>query len=66
MCGGLAGEVILCLLPNFTPSMPKETELTLERVLNLDGLDVLFVIDSKNLNDMILDKYRNDPEFRLS
>ena len=47
------------------PVYAGETELTLERVLNLDGLDVLFVIDSENLNDMILDKYRNDPEFRL-
>lgn len=47
------------------PVYAGETDLTLERKLNLDGLDVLFVIDEENLTEEILEKYRNDPEFKL-
>lgn len=47
------------------PVYAGETALTLERKLNLDGLDVLFVIDEENLTEEILEKYRNDPDFRL-
>lgn len=47
------------------PVYAGETELTLERTVDLDKLDVLFVIDSENLTEEILNKYRNDPDFRL-
>ena len=47
------------------PVYSGETELTLERVLNLDKLDVLFVIDEENLTPDILDRYGSDPDFRL-
>ncbi len=47
------------------PVYAGETELTLERVLDLKGLDVLFVIDSENLTDEIMEKYRTDENFRL-
>ncbi len=47
------------------PVYAGETNLTLERKLNLDGLDVLFVIDEENITEEILEKYRNDPDFRL-
>ncbi len=47
------------------PVYAGETELTLERVLNLDNLDVLFVIDEENITPEILDKFRNDSDFKL-
>lgn len=47
------------------PVYSGETELTLERVLNLDKLDVLFVIDEENLTPDILERYASDPDFRL-
>ncbi len=47
------------------PVFAGETDLTLERVLKLDGLDVLFVIDEENLSDDILEKLQADPDFRL-
>ncbi len=47
------------------PVYAGETELTLERVLELDGLDVLFVIDEDNLTDEIIKKYNSDKDFRL-
>lgn len=47
------------------PVYSGETELTLERVLNLDKLDVLFVIDEENLTPEILERYAEDTEFRL-
>ncbi|MBD5218716.1 MAG: hypothetical protein HDS72_00510 [Bacteroidales bacterium] len=47
------------------PVYSGETELTLERVLNLDKLDVLFVIDEENLTPEITARYGDDPEFRL-
>lgn len=47
------------------PVYAGETDLTLERVLDLDGLDVLFVIDQENLTDEILEKYRTDADFKL-
>lgn len=47
------------------PVYAGETDLTLERILTLDGLDVLFVIDEENLTDEILDKLKSDPDFRL-
>lgn len=34
-------------------------------MLDLKGLDVLFVIDSENLTDEIMEKYRTDENFRL-
>ena len=52
-------------LAELHPVYAGETDLTLERVLNLDGLDVLFVIDEENLTEEILTKYREDPDFRL-
>lgn len=47
------------------PVYAGETELTLERVLCLDNLDVLFVIDEENLTPEILEKFRNDSDFKL-
>ncbi len=52
-------------LAQLHPVYAGETELTLERVLKLDGLDVLFVIDEENLTDDILAKYADDKDFRL-
>lgn len=42
-----------------------ETELRLERRLDLDGLDVLFVIGEDNLPAAAMDKLRGDADFRL-
>lgn len=52
-------------LAELHPVYAGETDLTLERVLKLDGLDVLFVIDEENLTPEIISKYEDDPEFRL-
>lgn len=52
-------------LAELHPVYAGETELTLERVLNLDNLDVLFVIDEENITPEIMDKFRSDNEFRL-
>ena len=52
-------------LAELHPVFAGETDLTIERVLDLDKLDVLFVIDEENLSPEILTKYRTDPEFRL-
>lgn len=47
------------------PVFAGETELTLERELDLDGLDVLFVIDEENLTDAIFEHLRSDDKFAL-
>ncbi|MCH5222044.1 MAG: hypothetical protein J1F05_06970 [Muribaculaceae bacterium] len=47
------------------PVYAGETDLTLERVLNLDGLDVLFVIDEENITEEIREKFNSDENFRL-
>lgn len=47
------------------PVFAGETELTLERELDLDGLDVLFVIDEENLTDAIVEHFRNDDKFTV-
>lgn len=47
------------------PVYAGETELTLERVLNLDDLDVLFVIDEENITDEIIAKFDADENFRI-
>lgn len=47
------------------PVYAGETELTLERVLDLEGLEVLFVIDEENLTEEIMAKFSEDPKFRL-
>ncbi len=52
-------------LAELHPVFAGETELTLERVLKLDDLDVLFVIDEENLTDEILTRYKEDPDFKL-
>jgi len=52
-------------LAELHPVFAGETDLTIERVLDLDKLDVLFVIDEENLTAEIIEKYRNDPEFKL-
>ena len=52
-------------LAELHPIYAGETELTLERVLNLDHLDVLFVIDEENLTSEIMDKFRCEQDFRL-
>lgn len=61
--GSPAGNTIP--LAELHPVFADETELTLERVLPLDGLDLLFVIDEENLTDEILQKYADEPDFRL-
>lgn len=52
-------------LAELHPVFAGETSLTLERVLKLDGLDVLFVIDEENLTEELLAKYADDKDFRL-
>lgn len=52
-------------LAELHPVYAGETDLRLERVLNLDNLDLLFVIDEENLTDEILEKYRTDADFKL-
>ena len=52
-------------LAELHPVYAGETELTLERVLNLDHLDVLFVIDEENITPEIVEKFKNDSDFRL-
>lgn len=47
------------------PVYAGETALKLERVLDVSGLDVLFVIDEENLSDEMWQKYVSDSEFRL-
>lgn len=47
------------------PVFAGETELTLERVLNLNNLEVLFVIDEENLTEEIMTKFAEDSDFRL-
>jgi len=52
-------------LAELYPVYAGETELTLERVLDLGSVETLFVIDESNLTQEILDKYHNDPDFKL-
>ena len=52
-------------LAELHPVYAGETDLTLERELVLDGLDVLFVIDDESLTDEIAGRLAVDPEFRL-
>ncbi|MDE6135001.1 MAG: hypothetical protein K2F79_05445 [Muribaculaceae bacterium] len=52
-------------LAELHPVYAGETELTLERVLNLDKLDVLFVIDEENVTPKIMERFNSDPGFRL-
>lgn len=52
-------------LAELHPVFAGETDLTIERVLDLDNLDVLFVIDEENLTPEILEKYRTSSDFRL-
>lgn len=52
-------------LAELHPVFAGETDLTIERVLDLDKLDVLFVIDEENLTPEIMEKYRTDPDFKL-
>lgn len=52
-------------LAELHPVYAGETDLTLERELVLDGLDVLFVIDAENLTEEIAGCLGADPEFRL-
>lgn len=52
-------------LAELHPVYAGETDLTLERVLQLDDLDVLFVIDEENLTPDIMNKYEEDDEFRI-
>lgn len=47
------------------PVYAGETDLTLERVLNLDDLDVLFIIDEENITDEILKKFTDDENFHI-
>lgn len=47
------------------PVYAGETDLTLERVLDMDKLDVLFVIDEENLSDEMMEKFSEEPDFRL-
>ncbi len=52
-------------LAELYPVYAGETELTLERVLDLAAIEMLFVIDEENLTPEILEKYHNDPDFKL-
>lgn len=52
-------------LAELHPVYSGETDLRLERVLALDNLDVLFVIDEENINDDIMARYADENDFRL-
>lgn len=52
-------------LAELHPVYAGETTLTIERVLNLDNLDVLFVIDEENITEEIMEKYHSDEDFKL-
>lgn len=52
-------------LAELYPVFSGETELRLERTIDLENLDVLFVIDEENLTDEIKDKNASDEDFRL-
>lgn len=52
-------------LAEMHPVYTGETDLRLEKEPRMDKLDVMFVIDEENLTDEILEKYRNEPEFRI-
>lgn len=52
-------------LAELYPVFSGETELRLERAINLDNLDVLFVIDEENLTEEIKEKNASDEDFRL-
>ena len=47
------------------PVYAGETKLTLERVLDMDNLDVVFVIDEENVTPAIMTKFEGDTDFRL-
>lgn len=52
-------------LAELHPVYAGETDLTLNRVLDIDNLDVLFVIDAENLSEAMLEKLESDKNFRL-
>lgn len=52
-------------LAELHPVYAGETELTLERVLDMDNLDVVFVIDEENVTPAIMTKFEGDTDFRL-
>ena len=52
-------------LAELHPVYAGETNLTLERLLDLSGLDVLFVIDEENVTPEIMEKFESDNDFRL-
>lgn len=52
-------------LAELHPVFSGETDLTLERVLELDRLDVLFVIDEENLTPEIIERRKTDEDFSL-
>lgn len=52
-------------LAELYPVYTGETDLRLERNLQLDQIDVLFVIDAVNLLPEALDRLNSDPEFKL-
>ncbi len=60
-CPQANGEAIAELHPVYTG----ETDLRIERQPELDGLDVLFVIDEENLMPAMTEKLRDDADFRL-
>lgn len=52
-------------LAELHPVYTGETELTLERLLSLEALDVLFVIDEENMTPQIMTKFEENADFRL-
>lgn len=52
-------------LAELHPVYTGETELTLERLLSLEALDVLFVIDEENMTPQVMTKFEEDADFRL-
>ena len=52
-------------LAELHPVYAGETKLTLERVLDMDNLDVVFVIDEENVTPAIMTKFEGDTDFRL-
>lgn len=52
-------------LAELYPVYSGETDLRLERVLDLANLDVLFIIDESNITEEVIHKYQEDSNFRI-
>lgn len=63
MVASAAGNTVP--LEELYPVFAGETQLTLEREMRLDGLDVLFVIDEENLTPEIVERFKTDDTLKV-